>query len=126
MPIVKRVRVIKKIQESGAWRFISLKRAGKRYVWDPRPGAYYLEWWDGGQRLREVESGACQGDRDNESNNKALKQPPPPFRMCHSRRAPPACGVTWHAARHPGKPSLPEDRPCVDALRNRSARRAEE
>ena len=30
MPILKRIRVIKKIQEGGAWRFISLKRAGKR------------------------------------------------------------------------------------------------
>ena len=54
MPILKRIRVIKKIQEGGAWRFVSLKRAGKRNVWDPRPGTYYLEWWDGGQRLREV------------------------------------------------------------------------
>ncbi len=54
MPILKRIRVIKKIQEGGAWRFVSLKRAGKRHVWDPRPGTYYLEWWDGGQRLREV------------------------------------------------------------------------
>src|SRR5258708_39486930 len=54
MPILKRIRVIKKIQEGGAWRFVSLKRAGKRYVWDPRPGTYYLDWWDGGQRLREV------------------------------------------------------------------------
>jgi hypothetical protein len=54
MPILKRIRVIKKIQEGGAWRFVSLKRASKRYVWDPRPGTYYLEWWDGGQRLREV------------------------------------------------------------------------
>jgi integrase len=54
MPILKRIRVIKKIQEDGAWRFVSLKRAGKRYAWDPRPGTYYLEWWDGGQRLREV------------------------------------------------------------------------
>jgi len=53
-PILKRIRVIKKIQEGGAWRFVSLKRAGKRHVWDPRPGTYYLEWWDGGQRLREV------------------------------------------------------------------------
>src|SRR5437773_4556136 len=54
MPILKRVRVIKKIQEGGAWRFVSLKRSGKRYGWDPRPGSYYLEWWDGGRRLREV------------------------------------------------------------------------
>ena len=58
MPILKRVRVIKKIQEGGAWRFVSLKREGKRYVWDPRPGTYYPEWWDGGQRLREVADGA--------------------------------------------------------------------
>ena len=54
MPILKRIRVIKKIQEGGAWRFVSLQRAGRRYVWDPRPGTYYLEWWDGGQRRREV------------------------------------------------------------------------
>jgi hypothetical protein len=54
MPILKRIRVIKKIQEGGDWRFVSLKRAGKRYVSDPRPGTYYLEWWDGGQRRREV------------------------------------------------------------------------
>ena len=40
MPILKRVRVIKKIQEGGAWRFVSLKREGKRHVWDPRPGTY--------------------------------------------------------------------------------------
>ena len=58
MPILKRVRVIKKIQEGGAWRFVSLEREGKRYVWDPRPGTYYLKWWDGGQRLREVAGGA--------------------------------------------------------------------
>jgi integrase/recombinase XerD len=54
MPILKRVRVIKKIQQDGARRFVSLKRTGKRYVWDPRPGTYYLEWWNGRQRLREV------------------------------------------------------------------------
>lgn len=54
MPILKRIRVIKKIQEDGSWRFVSLKRAGKRCVWDPRPGTYYQEWWEGGQRLREV------------------------------------------------------------------------
>jgi hypothetical protein len=54
MPMLKRVRVIKKIQEGGVWRFVSLQRNGKRYVWDPRPGTYYVEWWDGGQRLREV------------------------------------------------------------------------
>jgi hypothetical protein len=58
MPILKRIRVIKKIQEDGAWRFVSLKRAGKRGVWDPRPGTYYLEWWDGGARSAEPPSAA--------------------------------------------------------------------
>jgi integrase len=45
---------MKKIQQDGAWRFVSLGRSGKRYIWDPRPGTYYLEWWDGGQRRREA------------------------------------------------------------------------
>jgi len=41
----KAVRIAKKIRtEPGTWRFVSLKRAGQRYVWDPRPGQYFLEW----------------------------------------------------------------------------------
>jgi hypothetical protein len=40
----KQVRIIKKIREaSGVWRFISLQRAGYRYVWDDRPGHYFLD-----------------------------------------------------------------------------------
>ena len=55
MAAVKRVRIIKKIREaSGEWRFISLKRAGPRYAWDDRPGDYYIEWWQGPSRRRQV------------------------------------------------------------------------
>jgi integrase/recombinase XerD len=51
----KRVRIIKKIRTaSGFWKFISLDRIGNRYVWDKRPGHYFLEWWDGKSRRREL------------------------------------------------------------------------
>ncbi|HXI41911.1 MAG TPA: site-specific integrase [Bryobacteraceae bacterium] len=55
MAAVKRVRIIKKIREaSGPWRFVSLKRAGSRYAWDSRPGYYFVEWWEGRKRRRQV------------------------------------------------------------------------
>jgi len=55
MAAIKRVRIIKKIRvESGRWSFISLKRAGARYAWDDRPGCYFVEWWDGPKRRRQV------------------------------------------------------------------------
>jgi hypothetical protein len=54
MARLKRVRVIKKVQEEQAWRFVSLKQNGSRYVWDDRPGIYYLEWWEGAKRRRET------------------------------------------------------------------------
>src|SRR5260370_1820012 len=50
----KRVRIIKKVGvASGLWKFISLDRIGKRYVWDKRTGYYFLEWWEGRRRRRE-------------------------------------------------------------------------
>lgn len=50
----KRVRIIKKVRVAGGlWKFISLDRIGKRYVWDKRPGYYFLEWWEGRRRRRE-------------------------------------------------------------------------
>jgi integrase len=50
----KRVRIIKKIRlANGVWKFVSLKRAGSRYLWDRRPGHYFLEWWEGQKRRRE-------------------------------------------------------------------------
>ena len=51
----KQVRVIKKVREtSGVWRFVSMDRVNGRYVWDERPGTYFLEWWEGRKRKREV------------------------------------------------------------------------
>jgi len=50
----KRVRIIKKVRIAGGlWKFISLDRIGDRYVWDKRPGYYFLEWWEGKKRRRE-------------------------------------------------------------------------
>ncbi|MGH9771914.1 MAG: tyrosine-type recombinase/integrase [Candidatus Acidiferrales bacterium] len=54
MASLKRVRVIKKIQQEGAWRYVSMKRNGNRYLWDDRPGIYFLEWWEGARRRREA------------------------------------------------------------------------
>jgi len=51
----KRVRIIKKIrQSSGVWRFVSLPKTGSKYVWDPCPGSYFVEWWEGKRRRREA------------------------------------------------------------------------
>lgn len=50
----KRVRIIKKIRlQNGLWKFVSLDRVGHRYLWDRRPGHYFLEWWEGQRRRRE-------------------------------------------------------------------------
>lgn len=55
MAAVKRVRIIKKIREAeGGWRFISLKKIGTRYAWDNRPGYFFVEWWDGRKRRRQL------------------------------------------------------------------------
>jgi hypothetical protein len=37
---------------------VGLNRAGQRYVWDPRPGQYFLEWWEGPKRRRQAASSA--------------------------------------------------------------------
>jgi hypothetical protein len=53
--IKKQVRIIKKVRlDSGVWKFISLKKAGNRYIWDDRQGHYFVEWWEGLKRKREV------------------------------------------------------------------------
>ncbi len=50
----KRVRIMKKVRiKGGPWKFISLDRIGNRYVWDKRPGYYFLEWWENKRRRRE-------------------------------------------------------------------------
>ncbi len=51
----KSVRILKKVRlEKGVWQFVSLQRSGERYVWDDRPGLYFLEWWEGTKRRREA------------------------------------------------------------------------
>lgn len=51
----KRVRIIKKVrEESGRWRFVYLQRKGNRYIWDDRPGTYFLEWWQEGGKRRQT------------------------------------------------------------------------
>jgi integrase len=51
----KRVRIIKKVRfDDGVWKFVSLNRLGGRYVWDKRQGYYFLEWWEGSKRRREL------------------------------------------------------------------------
>jgi integrase/recombinase XerD len=51
----KHIRIVKKIRsEDGVWRFVSLKRAGSRYIWDHRPGYYFLDWREGKRRCREL------------------------------------------------------------------------
>jgi hypothetical protein len=52
MNLKKSVRIVKKINEAGVWEFVALRRNGPRYVWDDRPGAYFLDWWEDGKRRR--------------------------------------------------------------------------
>ena len=55
MAFKKRVRIIKKIREAASpWRFISLDRIHGRYVWDKRPGYFFIEWWEGRKRHRQM------------------------------------------------------------------------
>lgn len=49
------MRIIKKVRlPEGGWKFITLDRIEGCYVWDKREGHYYLEWWDGKKRRREL------------------------------------------------------------------------
>jgi len=51
----KKVRIIKKIRtEEGVWKFVSLDKVKNKYVWDTREGHYFLEWWEGKKRCREL------------------------------------------------------------------------
>jgi integrase/recombinase XerD len=55
MALKKRVRIIKKIRQGpGRWTFISMRRIGDRYVWDKRPGYFFIEWREGKKRFREL------------------------------------------------------------------------
>lgn len=50
----KQVRITKKIRTAKGWQFISLPRVNNRYVWDKREGYYYIEWWEGRKRCRQI------------------------------------------------------------------------
>lgn len=51
----KQVRITKKIRTAkGVWKFVSLPRVNGRYVWDKREGYYFIEWWEGKRRCREL------------------------------------------------------------------------
>ena len=50
----KQVRITKKIRTANGWQFISLPRVNNRYVWDKRVGYYYIEWWEGRKRCRQI------------------------------------------------------------------------
>jgi len=88
MALKKRIRIIKKIREkAGVWKFISLRRIGSRYVWDKRPGYFFVEWWDGKKRKRQLagqtpsEAAEAQRRKQNEligervANGKELPKP---------------------------------------------------
>ena len=77
----KRIRIIKKVRESsGTWRFVLLHKIGNRYVWDKRPGTYFIEWWGGKKRKRQVagktpsETTAAQRRKRNELIGKQIAQ----------------------------------------------------
>ncbi|GIU77518.1 MAG: hypothetical protein KatS3mg005_0756 [Bryobacteraceae bacterium] len=54
MKLRPRIRIFKKVRLApGRWQFVSLPRKGNTWIWDPRPGTYYIEWWEGPQRRRE-------------------------------------------------------------------------
>ena len=53
--VKKQVRIIKKVRiSSGVWKFVSLEKVGNRYIWDERHGYYFIEWWEGLRRKREL------------------------------------------------------------------------
>ena len=47
-PAVQEIRLA-----AGQWQFVSLPSKGSTWVWDPRPGTYYIKWWEGPRRRRE-------------------------------------------------------------------------
>jgi len=111
----KRVRIIKKIRTaSGFWKFISLDRIGNRYVWDKRPGHYFLEWWDGKSRRREqagdipTEVLDARRRKENELLGELLTQgriPPPIEEVTATKIADAIEMFVGHVKAHsPGKP----------------------
>ena len=87
---------------AGQWQFVSLPRKGNTWVWDPRPGTYFIEWWEGPRRRRESAGTTPAEALDSlrrkqwELAGRAVLDPP----------APPA-GALWRGG-------SPWDRPMAD------------
>jgi hypothetical protein len=44
MKLRPRIRIFKKVRLAPSrWQFVSLPRRGNTWIWDPRPGTYYIE-----------------------------------------------------------------------------------
>ena len=68
----RKVRIIKKVKErSGVWKFVSLLRIGTRYMWNKRPGYYFLEWWQGKRRCRQL-AGSTPTDAQRRKRNELI------------------------------------------------------
>ena len=91
MAFKKRVRIIKKIREAASlWRFISLHRLHGRYVWDKRPGYFFIEWWEGRKRHRQMSgqtpSEALEAQRRKARSFRCIERNEP--RMARNTRIP--------------------------------------
>lgn len=50
----KAVRLTEKVRLApGRSQFVTIPRSGNRYLWDGRPGVYFVAWWEGARRRRE-------------------------------------------------------------------------
>ena len=83
--ILKRsVRIVKKIQVDRVWKFVSLERRGTRYVWDGRPGAYFLAKTRCFRPMSDpawLRQGVCAPLNDRRS-----RTPDAPFQVVRRRR----------------------------------------
>ena len=69
----KKVRIIKKIRtDEGIWKFVSLDKVKDKYVWGPREGYYFLEWWDGKKRCRELAGHTPCSNFELQSNRRSV------------------------------------------------------
>jgi hypothetical protein len=107
------VRIVKKIQMDGMWKFVPLARNGTRYVWDPRPGAYYLDWWEGRRRKEyagETPSAALTAQRrkQHELAGALLLQEPGLPVLPQNSHAPPV--IENQTEQHGGQTLLEEAR----------------
>lgn len=104
------VRIVKKIHEGAVWKFVSLARNGTRYMWDPRPGSYYLDWWEGRRRREyagETPSAALTAQRrkQHELAGALLLQEPRSASFPQNTQAP----VFEHQAEQQGRQTLLEE-----------------